>query len=211
VGIVLINQFLIYALTDPRSGLVRYVGQSSIGMKRPGRHRQPGYLRHDRGHKGNWIRKLNRLGLAYGVQVLELLPNAEELDAAEKHWISAFRLCGSPLVNLTDGGDGRRGYVMSQETKDKISRSNSAARLGGRFAGMFHGRYGKHLSQQSREKISRGNGGRPVMDESGQVFQTISDAARAHNLDISSLSKVVRGKAKRIGGQKFSYAPEATP
>ncbi len=49
------------------------------------------------------------------------------------------------LSNMTDGGEGTYGRVMSNETKIKISESNK----------------GKRLSEESKMKISEGNKGKP--------------------------------------------------
>lgn len=92
--------YLIYGLIDPKTRLIRYVGKSSSGMKRPRDHGKRScpdtYCR-------RWVRSLERIGLTYEIVVLEILPDHTDLAAAERWWIAYGRGCGWPLTNLTDG------------------------------------------------------------------------------------------------------------
>jgi hypothetical protein len=54
------------------------------------------------------------------------------------------------LRNLTDGGDGASGAVVSEETKAKISESKRGAN---------HPQYGKPLSEETKRKLSEANSG----------------------------------------------------
>ena len=64
------SKFIIYGLTDPRTGEVRYVGKSTSGMNRPRAHRWPTHMRLNT-HTAAWVRKLHSLGLTYGIDVIE--------------------------------------------------------------------------------------------------------------------------------------------
>ena len=55
------------------------------------------------------------------------------------------------LYNKTDGGDGVSGYVHTEETKRKLSKSKS---------GENHYMYGKILSVETKKKISKSNSGK---------------------------------------------------
>lgn len=114
-----VPRFLIYGLIDPRTRLIRYVGQSSVGMQRPKQHRRPS----NHCYCGHWIRALQRQGLIYEIAVLEVLQNESGLNQAEKWWIAYGRACGWPLTNLTEGG------ALSPEARRKIE-ARAAARLG---------------------------------------------------------------------------------
>ncbi len=118
-------QNLIYALVDPHTLLVRYIGLSSTGMKRPRDHRNPSQLK-SRTHKTNWIRSLQALGLDYTIVVLEEVASSCAVSVAEIWWIAYGRASGWPLTNLTDGGEGVTGHKPSAETRAKMS----AARRG---------------------------------------------------------------------------------
>lgn len=117
----------IYGLVDPRCSddLVRglrYVGQTSVGMARPKSHSKEWSLEADSNlHKVAWIRSLQAEGLEPRVVVLSRLESADQLDSEEVRLIEHHRALGSPLLNLTDGGGGRRGFEHSEATKVKIS------------------------------------------------------------------------------------------
>jgi hypothetical protein len=92
---------LIYGLIDPRTLLIRYVGLSSRGMRRPKEHRRSSG---PNTYRRNWVQSLKRLGLTYEIVVLEVIKNEAELSQAERWWIAFGRACGWPLTNLTAGG-----------------------------------------------------------------------------------------------------------
>lgn len=98
------SRFIVYALTDPRDGQVRYIGLSSSGLTRPRTHKDPGRLKRDPGDKADWISGLKEFGLTYGIVVLCALPSAEHLPAAEVFWIAEGRRRGWPLTNRSTGG-----------------------------------------------------------------------------------------------------------
>lgn len=116
------KQLLIYGLTCPDTGLVRYIGKSSSGLLRPNEHKKPSNLRYAT-HKTNWIKKLISEDKTYGVIQIEYCENEEELNDREIHWIAKYRQAGYDLTNSTDGGEGALGMVVTQSTKDKISKS----------------------------------------------------------------------------------------
>lgn len=91
---------LIYGLIDPRTLLIRYIGQTTQGMSRPKAHQKQG----SSGYCKNWIANLKHVGLTYEITVLEQLDDPSDLDQAEQWWISFGRACGWPLTNLTPGG-----------------------------------------------------------------------------------------------------------
>lgn len=105
----------IYGLVDPRTKLVRYVGLSTTGIKRPQQHRSQ-KARDSKLYKSRWIIELERCGLTFEIVVLEVTRgNWEELCAVEKWWIAYGRASGWPLTNLTDGGDGVGGLKKTPE------------------------------------------------------------------------------------------------
>lgn len=114
-------RLVVYGLTDPRSGEIRYVGKSMNGTARVREHGQPRHLEREKTHKAHWIRGLIHLGLTYGHVILEECQSATLLIEAERRWITHGRAAGWNLTNLTDGGDGTSGRVLSQESRDRIS------------------------------------------------------------------------------------------
>ena len=129
---------LIYGLIDPCTRLIRYVGKSCTGMRRPKKHRllAPKSVGP---YCENWIRSLLANGLDYEIVVLDTALAKPELSVMERFWIAYGRACGWPLTNLTDGGDGRApGSIASAETRAKMSAS----------------RKGRKHSEECRTKLS---------------------------------------------------------
>lgn len=109
----------IYALTDPISGEVRYVGKSDTPKLRLMGHLY-GRERDANTYKARWIRKLQSAGLTPGLVILEQVPQTE-WQFFEMGWILKFRQSGAKLTNTTDGGEGTNGVVWSEESRKKLS------------------------------------------------------------------------------------------
>ncbi len=108
----------IYALVDPSTAEVRYIGQTCDFIRRTREHAR-GYDK-GRTHKNIWVRSLSRAGLEPLVIVLEEC--AEETYAeAERRWIARYRSAGARLTNLTDGGEGAPGHIKTEEERKKLS------------------------------------------------------------------------------------------
>lgn len=139
-------KWLIYGLVDPRTKLVRYVGQSSSGLRRPRHHANPSQLKSKRTHRSSWIKSLQAIGLRYEIAVLEVFASEAPLNDAEQWWIAYGRACGWDLTNHTDGGDGTRGLVFSVTHRQRLSDAHR----------------GRTLSADHRARISIGITGRPA-------------------------------------------------
>ena len=91
---------MIYALVDPETKAVRYVGQT----RTPGRRR---WLHRSRSNNLSgrlvalWIRRLLDVG---SVPLMFELETTSEADAAEIRWIAEYRRQGARLLNMNDGG-----------------------------------------------------------------------------------------------------------
>lgn len=138
-----INKYrnLVYFLQDPISMEIRYIGLSTIGVKRMRQHSQPAFLQKDKTYKANWIRTLISKGLKPLSKVIQTFDHSsrEELQEAEKYWISYYKSIGCPLTNLTSGGDGAIGYKW-KENDPRRSRP--------------HPMQGKKLSLEERKRVS---------------------------------------------------------
>lgn len=221
----------IYGLIDPRTGLVRYVGKTAVGMRRPQSHRTPCILRADQTHKGRWIRQLVAEGLLYVITVLEEV-EVNHLSIAERSWIARGRELGWPLTNSTDGGEGLSGHVFSPEHRQRISCANKGRRLTeAQRARIASARRGKPLSLAAREKlreagrharlgtkhtaeakarVGAANSKEVVCTTTGMYYPSLKKAASENNLSVGSLLSVLKGRQKQTKGLKFCYAPEVT-
>ncbi len=116
-----VRNTFIYGLVDPRTKLVRYIGQTRAGISRPMRHKYDKY----NPYKRNWIRQLITQNLDFEIAVLEYLRqdcSQDSLDSTEVWWIAYGRSCGWPLTNICSGGwSGRKGQKHTPESRQKMS------------------------------------------------------------------------------------------
>ncbi len=109
-----------------------------------------------------WKNIVNKHG--YDIILLEEGLTKEEALEREIYWIKRIGrkdLGQGPLVNMTDGGDGKIGSKMSEETKIKISnklkgikRSDSFKKeISERQMGEKNHNYGKKHSLETRNKM----------------------------------------------------------
>jgi hypothetical protein len=96
----------VYALTDPRDGLVHYIGFCREFSKRPWNHWADCLRPHASGAKRlEWLRDLRASGAGpYTVKVLERSGSREAAAEMETKWIIHGREAGWPLANMRDRG-----------------------------------------------------------------------------------------------------------
>lgn len=102
-----------------------------------------------------WRHVVNKHGYAVDILLTDL--SWEEACDIEKHLISKIGrrdIKTGSLVNMTDGGDGVVGLVVTDERREKQSKA-----LKGRFVGELHPMYGKKLSDDVRRKMSESSKG----------------------------------------------------
>lgn len=137
--------FYVYAHLDPSSNEVRYIGK--------GKDRRAWSFSHRKGHHGNWINKLKKLGLKPIVQILFKNLSEEDAFKKEKELIKSY----TNLTNLTDGGEGVSGYSPSEEFKEWIKEYNTGKKqTAEQIENMAKTKRGKPRSPKVRESISKG-------------------------------------------------------
>ncbi|HSH79779.1 MAG TPA: GIY-YIG nuclease family protein [Herpetosiphonaceae bacterium] len=112
------SRFYVYVLCRP-DGRVFYVGK---GLERRFRQHKWEAARGHRCHKCNVIRKIWRDGGQVRCYILLETDNEQEAFAYERELIALYGR--ENLVNLTDGGEGQSGKIVSHETRAKLSRAN---------------------------------------------------------------------------------------
>jgi hypothetical protein len=149
----------VYALKDPRTGQIRYVGST---IQEPHRRFQKHLVIAAQGinmtHKYNWIRELLNAGLRPELVVLETTTNAHVYER-EQQWIAQYR--SDALTNHTDAGPGIRGMKHRPETIDRMKRAAAGRKPSGecRRAAQEACR-GRKRSEESRRKQSESTKGR---------------------------------------------------
>ena len=110
------QKIYIYALSDPFTGHVRYIGKSNNIDRRVRRHLKDG-RDGKTDHKSRWVAKVLREGSFPVVDVLEVCERSEWKDR-EQYYIWAYRGLGADLTNSKEGGDG---INPSAATRAKMS------------------------------------------------------------------------------------------
>jgi hypothetical protein len=135
------NNAYVYTLTDPRNGLPFYVGKGH-GKRCEFHLDEAKYYTKRKSKKLNKIRKLMSLGMQPIITKVEENVSDEQAIDFECLLIAEMRDIGIPLTNMTDGGDGAKGYrhteehlkyvselfkgrVVSEETKQKMRKPRS--------------------------------------------------------------------------------------
>lgn len=114
----------IYALCEPGTRKVRYIGKSN----NPDRRLRYEHLRYEHllradkrtTHLGCWLRRVIQSGKTPNLVILAEVSD-RSWKTEECRYIAAARMLGLDLVNSTDGGDG---VTMTPETRKKIGDKN---------------------------------------------------------------------------------------
>lgn len=94
-----INSTFIYTLTDPKTGLVRYVGKSNNPQKRVLRHIREAITRLDRkDHKNNWVRSLLNENNKPILEIIDEVPK-NDWQQWEIYWHNQLKEWGFELTN----------------------------------------------------------------------------------------------------------------
>jgi hypothetical protein len=117
------NTTYIYALCDPDTNQVRYIGKADNLQKRLKRH-MGGYEPRPT-YKSNWVKSLKKLNKRPIIMILEEVQR-DSWQEAEKRWIDYYRKQGANLTNMVDGGiGGNTTPVFSKEERQRRSKQSS--------------------------------------------------------------------------------------
>lgn len=142
----------IYALCEPGTRTVRYIGKSANPNKRFKQHVRESV--HAKTHLGHWLSRLVSAGAVPAMVVIRQVMGSGSLE--EKRCIRLARRIGMKLVNGTDGGDGGSGSP-SLATRKKVS-----DKLKGRFSGNKNPFFGRTHTTESRELMGAAHKGVPL-------------------------------------------------
>lgn len=213
------SKIYIYALIDPFTDEVRYVGKSI----RPKERLINQCNERSNTYRCHWIQSVISKGERPIQIILEELSHDANWQEVEKKWIAYGREQGWPLTNTTDGGDGVtnlsgegkermtntwKGRKHSPESIEKIriaktgqkqtqeARNKRSASLKGRVFSEEHiTRLSKPKSLSHRNNISRGK--RMFSDEQIREIRAMFDSAMSSR-EISERYEVSRSLIEKI-------------
>jgi len=162
--------------------------------------------------KGNrnkrWVNIVNK----YNYKV-EILLESNDYSFIKEEEIRHIKLYGKLnngglLCNITDGGDGVlgnkfwKGRNHKESTKNKISQSKLGAKnpmFGKRFTEAHKenhrkGLIGHVVSEETRTKISKAQGRKVIDIRTGEVFDTIGEAAQSLKMKTKTLNAKLTGQ-----------------
>ena len=115
---IILQTAYIYALLDPRTDEVRYIGWSRNPQARLHKHVSDSVKRSTHCH--NWVARLLADGYRPLMQIIEETDLASYAER-ERFWIAFYRSSGARLTNHSDGGDGMPGHHHTDDTKRRMS------------------------------------------------------------------------------------------
>lgn len=162
---------IIYLIRNKVNGKC-YVGQTQEEKGFDGRYRSSGEgiervykyhksnKKHNRGYNKHLLRSIEKYGFeAFKInKCLDYAFSLEELNIKEKIYIQLYNGFKNGY-NDTEGGEGVKGYIPSEETKQKISKATK---------GENNAMYGKHHTEETKKKIGEASKGRYCTEESRQ-------------------------------------------
>jgi uncharacterized protein (DUF433 family) len=198
---------IVYGLYDPRTGDLRYIGQTVRSLKgRLASHLSKANLESSQ-YSAKWISSLKKAGVTPTIYCLGEAYSRESLDELEIKLIAEARERGEKLTNLAPGGISSSGYKLGPEFGAKVSN-----KLRGRPKSPEHrlklseANKGKKLSAETKAKMSASMKGHPVSEDT-KAKQ--SSAKKGHEVSAETrakMSKIKKGVPSKLRGHK--YPPE---
>jgi len=170
---------IIYALCDPLTEEVRYIGKTKRkAHTRLRNHITEAKRRIKLTHKANWVYSLLCKNLEPTMSVLEVVADGENWEEREKWWIVFAREQGFDLTNLTDGGEGTQLF------------------------GEANGFYGRKHSEESLRKIREALKDREPSFKGKHHTEEAKQKNREAHLGVCSLSpEQIKEYRKRFSGE----------
>ena len=220
------REVFIYVLKCPITLEVRYVGKSVNPKRRFSQHTNTKILKKNKHTRlSRWILKLKKDNK---------LPIIEIIDTAFGNWakkeqfyISLYKRKGSPICNITEGGEGTHGRTCKEETKQKIRatlkgvkhtrarRQNVSKAMTGTKRPQFKEVISEIMKKRYSDPIEREKHRvlccKQVvkLNSNGDILGTyysVSAAAKDTNVTPSYITKCCKGHKKLAKGFIFKYA-----
>ena len=209
----------IYALIDPITTHIKYIGKSDNPKNR--------FLRHindthkNRSHKNSWLKYLLSMNLHPELFILDEIPKTE-WQFWEQHYISLYKSYGYKLTNMTIGGESgninKESIIKMVQTRIKNNSykktEDQKQKMSIKYIGKNNPFFNKKHSQSSKDKIGKSAKGRcskwcVEINTNGNIklWDEMSKAAKYYNINISTISKCCKGnyRNKTAVGKKWEY------
>ena len=217
---------IIYKIENKINGKI-YIGQTRRALEeRMKEHQKKSSIVYGNSYIDNAIQK-------YGIEnfkidVVEKCNTSDELNEREIFWIKFFNCKVPNGYNLTDGGEGCTGHIVTAETRKKLSESHkgkcgricseetklkiSSANKGHSVseearAMMSAAHKGKKLSEETKAKMSAAKKNkRPIIcNETGKIFESIADAAKWAKISACTITTACKSKNRTASGYHWQY------
>ena len=211
--------FYIYALVDPSTKQIRYIGKSIRPRERLTNHCNE----QSRTWRTNWIRSVLAQGKRPHLLILEELAPDADWKPAERRWIAQGRKMGWPLTNCTDGGDGVSGLPAEIREKMRLTwlgrkhRPESKAKIGAASRKRRHSLLwrkamsdkmkGRNFTPEWRDRISQAVS-KLTDDQIREVRRLLAEhvsqyvIADMFNVHQGTISNIKRGKCYLTAGHR---------
>lgn len=214
---------VIYTLSDPITGEIRYIGKTKSSLKyRLSQHIHDSLNNGTGTHKKAWIKGLILKGVTPIIEILDIVQPQMCWKELERYWIGQLKAWGYNLVNMTDGGDGNQNQIMSEESKLKKSKALRGRKRPKHVVEKIKlAHLGKKLSESTKEKLRQHNLGKiqseetkrkrykPVLlvncDGTVKEYPSLQHAAKAHGCRRGQIANVCAGRTKSACGLIWRY------
>lgn len=188
----------IYALCEPGTSTVRYIGKADKPEKRLKAHVTTSI--HQKNHLGNWLRSLQSKGVAPAMVILREVEYGNWQESEERY-IRIARGCGMRLVNSTEGGEG---VTITPEILKKIVAKNTGKKRTPEQCDAIRNRQlGRKLSADWCKSISESKAGEHKGEKNPNFGNRHSLETRAR------ISAAVSGEKHPLFGKKHSLETRA--
>lgn len=175
------RQVLIYALCEPGTEIIRYIGKCVDTRVRVRQHLAEARRPNRNSYRCNWIRSLD--GNRPAVLILEKVAEGHWEDR-ERYWIDFHRRSGANLTNTTDGGEGLNN--PSEEVRRKIGTSKRGNK----------NCVGRVISEETRQLMSGKAKGRQHTNEARAKMSTAQTGRKHTEETKKKMSAARKGKAQ---------------
>lgn len=203
---------IIYKATNKVNGKI-YIGQTTRSLKV----RMQEHARHS---ESAFDKAIQKHGIEnFEFEVIDTANSIDELNQKEIYWIEYYNSYRGNGYNSCIGGENTIGFKHTEQSKAKMSVAKKKM-----YIGSNNPFYHKHHLKEARQKMSEKRKGRVLSDEwkqrisennsqkrrvrnieTGEVFDTIKEAAGKYNIIPTHITRVCRGKRKSTGGYHWEY------